>query len=142
MKQTPSKRCPDCGMVKLLAEFPRNKRTKDGWACYCKKCHNRRGRESRSRYGGSRHHHLSQRYGMTPAEFEERVKSQGGLCAICRRKAAVQVDHDHETGIVRGVLCLHCNAALGALRDDLGRVYMAIDYLETANNRPVDLGYL
>jgi hypothetical protein len=50
---------------KPLSEFPRNRRTKNGFATYCKPCHNARGDESRKRlYGSSRHYHLKRRYGI------------------------------------------------------------------------------
>ncbi|MGW3235138.1 endonuclease VII domain-containing protein [Streptomyces olivaceus] len=58
------------------------------------------------------------------------VASQAGLCAICLKAPAVQVDHCHETGRVRGVLCFNCNSGLGLLRDDPEAMYRAADYLE------------
>jgi hypothetical protein len=58
------------------------------------------------------------------------VAEQGGLCKICRRREATQIDHDHRTGVIRGILCLYCNAALGAFHDDPLVIQNAIDYLE------------
>ncbi len=58
------------------------------------------------------------------------LKTQNGLCAACQMRPGTQVDHDHSTRRVRAILCLQCNAALGALGDDLRLVYEAIDYLE------------
>jgi hypothetical protein len=58
------------------------------------------------------------------------IEAQGGLCAICRRRPAVHVDHDHAFDVVRGVLCFPCNAALGQLQDDPQLFRNAIDYLE------------
>jgi hypothetical protein len=60
------------------------------------------------------------------------LRSQGGLCAICRVAPAVHVDHDHATGTVRGMLCFPCNAAIGHLRDDPATVRRAAAYLEKA----------
>ncbi len=57
------------------------------------------------------------------------IEEQGGLCALCYENPAVQVDHCHKTGAVRGILCLNCNAALGALGDDPEVVHRAIAYL-------------
>jgi Recombination endonuclease VII len=62
------------------------------------------------------------------------ISAQGGLCAACKKNPATQVDHDHKTGKVRGILCLNCNAALGALKDDPRLVWEAIDYLENARD--------
>lgn len=58
-------------------------------------------------------------YGMTPEQFDEMVRNQGGKCAICGadkpggRGARFHVDHDHVTGTVRGLLCVRCNMKLG-----------------------------
>jgi hypothetical protein len=100
------KRCPDCGQWKALDQFPRNKNSKDGRHSYCKPCHNARGKEPYERsYGGTRHYHLKRRYGIGADEFDELVVRQGGVCAICGRPDPEHLDHDHETGAVRGVLC-------------------------------------
>lgn len=59
-------------------------------------------------------------------------EAQGSVCAICRLDEpgrAWSVDHDHDTGAVRGVLCWHCNIALGHFRDDPLRLASAIKYL-------------
>lgn len=54
---------------------------------------------------------------MTPMEYDRLFEAQRGVCAICARECAsgkrLAVDHDHETGTVRGLLCLKCNTALG-----------------------------
>jgi hypothetical protein len=123
--------CPDCGLAKPPEDFPRNRATKSGRATYCKPCHNARTRASVKRlHGGGRHYHLRQRYGIGAAEVDQLIEEQGGRCAICRRRSATQVDHDHATSKVRGVLCLECNAAIGAFKDSVRTVYQAIDYLD------------
>src|SRR6266496_2487695 len=65
-------------------------------------------------------------YGLTPEEFDTLLASQDGRCAICRsetpksrRNGTWCVDHDHETGRIRGLLCTACNRALGLFGDDL-----------------------
>jgi recombination endonuclease VII len=125
------KRCSDCGKTKPLTDFPRNKNSRDGVHCHCKPCHNARGRETRQRlYGGSRHYHLRRKYGMGAAEVQALLDAQGGICPVCLKRPATQVDHDHKTGRVRGVLCLYCNAAMGAFHDDPDLIAKAIAYLE------------
>lgn len=71
-----------------------------------------------------------QTYGLQPEVFEDMFESQGGLCAICRRRSADCVDHDHATGKVRALLCMHCNAGLGLLRDDPTLLRAASAYLQ------------
>lgn len=126
------KRCPDCGVSKPLEDFPRHHRNKNGRATYCKPCHNARGRATvKKLHGNSRHYHLRQRFGIGADEVEEMIKSQGGLCAICREEPATQVDHDHRDSVgVRGILCDGCNGGLGAFEDDPELIQRAIDYIE------------
>jgi hypothetical protein len=69
-------------------------------------------------------------YGLTEAQRDEMTASQAGVCTICPKAPAVHVDHCHETGRVRGVLCFNCNAAVGQLGDDPGSPRRAIAYLE------------
>jgi len=83
------------------------------------------------------------RYGITTAEYDAILVSQGGGCACCGAKAnrngkRLFVDHDHKTGAVRGVLCHKCNAGIGALGDDLAGLRRAVAYLKrTAQPAPV-----
>jgi len=134
------KRCPDCKEMKSFESFPRNKRTKDGLGTYCKTCHNRRGRESVARKGGARIYHLRQRYGLDEAEFSDILARQGGVCAICRLTAPSHLDHCHESGRVRGVLCVPCNNGLGLFRDDPDRLESAARYLRRASERIAEGG--
>lgn len=60
---------------------------------------------------------------MTPEDYDRLLKAQKGRCAICRAKSGyrnggnLHVDHCHETGMVRGLLCLKCNRAIGLLEE-------------------------
>jgi hypothetical protein len=85
-----------------------------------------------------RKHVLKTQYGMTPAEHDLLLASQGGVCAICGasestvRNGKVQrltVDHDHQTGVVRGLLCNRCNRALGLFGDDPIVMRRALSYV-------------
>ncbi|HWH27582.1 MAG TPA: endonuclease VII domain-containing protein [Mycobacteriales bacterium] len=125
------KRCPDCGEIKFLDDFPRNKSARDGHGGYCKPCHNARTRATAERlYGGGRSYHLKARYGITIAEYDAMLEAQAGLCALCRERPAEHVDHDHLFGHVRGLLCSCCNQGLGNFRDELAHVQAAAHYLE------------
>lgn len=84
----------------------------------------------------NRNHRLRKNYGIDVAAWERMLASQGGRCAICRCAPTdkdlrrFNVDHSHETGEVRGILCHGCNVALGLLRDNQGILQSAIDYLD------------
>ncbi|AQT28460.1 endonuclease VII [Mycobacterium phage Pistachio] len=74
-------------------------------------------------------------YGITADEYWAIYEFQGGKCYGCRRangkRKRLSVDHDHETGIVRGLLCTACNRnVLGHLRDDPEAFQRFIDYLD------------
>lgn len=134
------KRCPACGEFKSFEDFPRNRSARDGLATYCKPCHNAIGRANRAkRHGSSRHYHLIHRYGIGAADVDRMIEDQGGVCAICATGKPEHVDHDHATGVVRGILCFNCNGGLGQFHDDPARLAAAITYLERAATLPVPM---
>lgn len=77
------------------------------------------------------------RFGMTPAQYEEMMVDQNGVCAICGGENEVKsqfylhIDHCHKTGKVRGLLCNKCNAMLGMARDSVEILNAAIQYLSS-----------
>lgn len=74
------------------------------------------------------------KYGITRVERDAMLESQGGVCAICLTPPVVpHVDHNHSTGAVRSILCIHCNTLLGHAKEDPARLRAAIAYLETHN---------
>ena len=79
---------------------------------------------------GKRRRQLAIRYGPTPEQYDEMFAAQNGQCLLCGKKAKLIVDHDHETGRVRGLLCHPCNTELGAFGDDAEVLRRAADYLE------------
>ena len=81
---------------------------------------------------------LKRKYGMTPSDLDALFDVQGRVCAICktddppkqgRQRKLWHVDHCHKTGVVRGILCGHCNRALGSFRDNPELLHAAIEYL-------------
>jgi hypothetical protein len=125
------KYCPQCGETKSVDAFGSNRANKSGLTNYCRPCHNRVMAEIKvRRYGGQRNYLLKLRYGLTTSEVDAMREQQGGICLICLRSPAVHVDHDHETGLVRGLLCFSCNGALGQFDDEAWRLRLAADYLE------------
>ena len=78
------------------------------------------------------HDYRFELHGITRADFERMFAAQGGQCAICRRditETTSQVDHDHTTNAVRGLLCRDCNLGLGLFHDRAEALAAAIDYL-------------
>src|SRR3990167_1259914 len=71
------------------------------------------------------------RYGLTPGYYDEMLKRQLGICAICGNESCQHVDHDHATGKVRGLLCQKCNSLLGMALDNVKILLKAVDYLES-----------
>ena len=80
---------------------------------------------------------LHKNYKITPSIFNEMWENQSGKCVICkqpmlprgRKKSAATVDHNHETGKVRGLLCRGCNQGIGLLKDDPEVLQSAFEYL-------------
>jgi len=100
----------------------------------CKPCHDARGRESKQRlFGGTRQYHPKHRYGIRDDEFYRRGAQQDGVCSICGRADPEHVDHDHDSGRVRGIRRYNCNGGLGQLRDDGDALRRAADSVESDN---------
>ena len=75
---------------------------------------------------------LKSRYGITPLEYYRFFAQQNGVCGACGDppgEKRLAVDHCHATGDIRGLLCAHCNVALGYLKHDPARTLMATQYL-------------
>ncbi len=85
--------------------------------------------------------YLNLTYGITRGDFQKLRDSQNGQCAICgRENGAMFVDHDHETGHVRGLLCDACNSALGIFGDCFEGLEAAMRYVTNPPGEKV-LGY-
>lgn len=109
----------------------RNASQSSGRSAYCKPCHNTRGKASKDKLGGARTYHLKRRYGITAEEADAMLTDQGGLCAICAKAPAAHVDHDHDSGAVRSLLCFNCNGGLGQFKDDPALLRVAARYVES-----------
>lgn len=83
------------------------------------------------------------KYGLSVADWDAMLARQDGRCAICRtdrpggRGEQWHIDHCHETGDVRGLLCHNCNVGLGNFGDDPGRLLAAMAYLGAQIHGPV-----
>jgi ribosomal protein L34E len=89
---------------------------------------------------------LKTNYGVTVAQYEQMLAEQNGVCAICKKPETrmatrgeglrpLSVDHCHDSEKVRGLLCSHCNTALGLLNDDIALFEKAIEYLKRNGNK-------
>ena len=95
--------------------------------------------KEKSKYPNLKKDGLTIIYKLTTKEYNKMLKQQGGVCAICRNKETKKVnnkttklslDHDWETGKIRGLLCKDCNVTLGNLKDDISLFYKCIEYLK------------
>lgn len=86
---------------------------------------------------------LKSRYGITIEDKQQMFNNQNGLCKICQLEMIFSgnsccVDHDHETGKIRGLLCNKCNFALGLFKDSTDILKNAIDYLISSNTENIN----
>jgi len=75
---------------------------------------------------------LRRKFGMTVEQYEQLLTIQNGVCAICFQPPVTKrlaVDHDKETGQIRGLLCVNCNTAIGLLKHDIRNIDNAKTYL-------------
>ena len=77
---------------------------------------------------------LFRRYGITEQEYSYMYKAQCGKCAICTSENSsngrLAVDHNHKTGMIKGLLCTYCNSAIGQFNDSIKNIKKSIEYLE------------
>ena len=142
-----AKKCVGCEVEKPVSEFGSNGR--GYYKSRCKPCYNfqqaerREDPEVRKRLRNnwneaSKKYYSTERrrnktleaYGLTKDDYNTMYDEQGGVCAICRQDLKLVVDHCHETGVVRGLLCNQCNIGLGAFCDNIDRMKTAMLYLK------------
>ena len=153
------KKCSKCGVEKPLDVFHRDSRRSDGRHRHCKECvlvrvakyradnpDKVKASQKRSRKKNPdvyRNKQLLWTFGITLEEYQRMEAGQGGTCAVCRRPETeihpqsgkprnLAVDHNHDTGAIRGLLCNACNRGIGLLNDDPNLLEAAAQYLKTA----------
>ena len=114
------KKCAQCGDVKSGNDFHKHNGFRDGLHHICKRC--------------KLNEEMLHRYGIDLEEFDRMLAEQGGVCAICggglrHGRNRFDIDHDHVTGKVRGLLCSDCNRGIGFLRDNPDILKRAAEYL-------------
>lgn len=138
------KTCTKCKREKTLQKFSTDRSRPGGLQCWCKLCCNRSNKDYHSRFPEKRKEDdRRRRYGVSPEEYCSMISFQKGLCAICgaefsnRQKmlSSPHIDHCHDTGKVRGLLCHRCNSLLGLAEDSLVVLDNAKRYLNESRNR-------
>lgn len=147
------KTCSKCGETKPITEYhtakdKRRPELGERFMAKCKTCHskvalawNERNPERAAAATAkwkkkTRRKYKARAYGLAEVELAAMEAAQQGHCLICRQFApdGLVVDHDHETGHVRGLLCSPCNLGLGAFRDDPKRLLRAARYLQKSRD--------
>lgn len=137
------KHCPECDTTKPLGDFYLD--TTKGWySRRCKACTiaaaDRWRRANPEKVARSqRNSALRRNYGLTENDLNGMLASQRQRCKICCVTITIKslvVDHDHETGKLRGLLCSQCNRGLGLLKDDPAVIRSAIRYLTRRKEIP------
>tara|TARA_R110002167_G_scaffold543_8_gene2459 strand:- start:2199 stop:2624 length:426 start_codon:yes stop_codon:yes gene_type:complete len=133
------KRCSKCKEEKAIGMFWNNKSMKDGLDTLCMEC---RKDSSNKTYAKNAdlvwERQLLVKYGITVEDYNYKLEQQRGGCAICFQSNTsgrrLAVDHNHDTGVVRGLLCGRCNIGLGQFGDNVDNLEAAIDYLNYTSN--------
>ena len=130
------RKCRTCGVEKELEEFYKSGRKDRPEERHneCKECTKIRVKVNYCPIR-TRSNDLRRNYGITIEDYDRMLEDQGGTCMLCpatpesQRHGRLHVDHSHETGEVRGLLCHNCNTALGLLNEDVGRMAAMIAYI-------------
>jgi hypothetical protein len=115
-----TKQCSRCKQVVSLNAFSKNSRMVDGLAKSCRSC--------------KQAEQLKHKYNITIQDKQALYARQNGKCKLCQKPIAfdgkgTHIDHCHETGRVRGILCQDCNTSLGKLGDSATTLYRAYLYV-------------
>lgn len=137
--------CSKCKKEKSLSEFYKDKSSKDGYCCWCKKCKDKSTKKFRKKnpewqQNYMKEYHLKNNYDISYEDFLNLYNEQNGQCGICKKYISIDidsekhlkanVDHNHTNKKVRGLLCENCNRAIGLLEDNITNLYNAIEYLK------------
>lgn len=130
------KQCTRCKEWKTLDHFGRRADRRSVPLSQCKPC---MAEQARAYHAGQRgrDRRYAKKYGVTIEWYDEMMAHQAGVCAICgsppssnsRTHPHLAIDHDHQTGATRGLLCFNCNGGLGQFKDDPELLEKALRYL-------------
>jgi len=125
--------CRKCNKEQPLENYYKSKAgTRDGRRHECKVCWNSSSLEyylaNKERINeAGKEYHYTKTYGITRDEFKQMV-ADGSGCEVCGFEHVV-LDHCHDSGVIRGLLCNKCNQALGSLKDDPKRIVKLSEYM-------------
>lgn len=136
------KLCKDCNIEKPVDQFYKSynkKVNKQYYRLNCIPCENKRSKEyhklnKEKRRLQNRDWNLQNKFGITAVDYDNMLLKQNGVCKICKKTNSdrgLSVDHDHDTGVVRGLLCNKCNTGLGQFDDSIEMLELAIKYLRS-----------
>jgi hypothetical protein len=134
--------CTGCGDELTEANRRNRKGTQRGYRSQCRKCISLAERTAKAsgcrkprvpKSGEETKKSNLKKYGLTIEQFDEMFYAQLGRCASCQSPLSslrlTHLDHCHETGRVRGLLCYQCNVALGLLQEEATRAIMLAGYI-------------
>ena len=122
------KKCRVCSIEKKEQDFPQNLSYKDGKATVCKLCS---AKEAHRRRTETPHIYKAAKFKTSPEVLKQMLLIKH--CEICggtTHRKHLAIDHNHKTGIIRGMLCDSCNQGLGKFKDSVYLLQSAINYLE------------
>lgn len=145
--------CSQCGIEKAFSEFRKRAACRDGYRTECKECQSTYNKGSYERNKNAilarqksyreankeavaaykKSYRRLYRYSVTDDQYNEMLEEQKGCCAICGTSLSskTHIDHNHKTGVVRGLLCSSCNTSLGGFKDSIEVLSKAIEYLKS-----------
>jgi hypothetical protein len=143
--------CKGCSVEKPVSEYyKKGALRKDGtqtYRAFCKECYNAQSMDTYFEQSGKEKQKkrsfrsLMASYGITEEIYEQERINQNYCCKLCgthentQHHGRLHVDHCHETGLYRGLLCNVCNMGLGAFKDNTYVMQKAIEYLNENRNR-------
>lgn len=120
--------CTSCKQDLPVEKFHIRKNRSKGYESWCKACKNsrRRKKSSEEMFWAN----LKYSKGVSQKVYNDMHRAQGGKCLVCGVVGErMAVDHDHTTGLIRGLLCKRCNVGLGFFDDSVPKLKGAISYL-------------
>lgn len=118
------KRCGDCQKTKSADQFYRQRQGGDGLQAKCIDC-------SKAHQQVIALGRRCKNVGITVAQYQALWERQHGMCGVCQRRDATDLDHCHDTGQFRGLLCAACNRILGTVQDDPALLRALADYIDS-----------